>query len=1083
MKTKQRVFWTLLLAFMVQLSFAQDKTVKGVVSDASGPLPGVTVMVKGTHKGTQTDFDGKYTVKTQKGDILFFSYIGMKPVYKKVGASNVMNITMHEDAEALGEVVVTAMGISRDEQSIAFSTQGIDSEQLGKVKQSDAISALSGKAAGVQISTGSSMAGSSRILIRGANSITGENQPLFVVDGVPMDNANYNSTGAQAGYGGIDYGNMLNDLNPDDIESISILKGASAALYGSRASNGVVMITTKGAKGQEGKIRVDLSTGVEFEQVSGMPDLQREYGGGSYVPSDKGGVDGFSQVTIDGKKYKIADYGTDESWGPKYNANVKYLPWYAFDKQSFPNDYLKEVPWVAPKNDVESFFQLGHKVTNSVGVSKSSANYGIRFGYTNTKVEGFVPNSKQMKNNISLKGNVKFLDNKLVLQSGLNFMRQKTNGRPTFGYSSNSFSQKFFQWGQRQLDFNKLRQYKNIDGSQRSWNRSAWNDATPHYSDNPYWTVFENYGDDERDRLFGNVSLTWNISEDLSLKGSAYGDTYTFYNRERSNVGSQAQSFFSETVRNNYEYNYELIMNYTKNLTDDFNVSALLGANKRISRYYRNYGETSGGLIVKSVWNLNNSSGTVSVQDFTSEKEVNSVFASASFGFKKLLYLDVTARNDWSSTLPNEHNSFFYPSASLAFLFSKLTDAEWLSFGKLRLGWSQVGSDTSPYRVNGTYNYDSDGPFHGYPRLSAGSKLFNKDLKPELTTTVEGGVDLKFFNNRLGLSVTYYKNNTTDQIIPLEISKTTGYSSKYINAGEMENKGIEITLDATPVKTDNFTWDIGVNFSKNSSKLVSLYKGLTELQIVSAPFKGAYLMAKEGESYGQLTGYDFLYDKEGNKVLSDKGAYLRTKSLVSLGSVLPDFNVGVRNNFTYKNLDFGFLIDIQKGGKFYSVTHMWGMYSGMLGETAQVNDRGNNIRESVKDGGGIKPEGVTGKVDWKDGKYTVTDAKPFDKYVSGKAWSQRHYHGYGTPSAQSVFDASYIKLREVNVGYTLPKMKLGFIKNIRVSLYGKNLATFGLALKGFDPETTVGGSGNIQGIEGGFIPATRSYGFNVQFGF
>ncbi len=242
-------------------------------------------------------------------------------------------------------------------------------------------------------------------------------------------------------------------------------------------------------------------------------------------------------------------------------------------------------------------------------------------------------------------------------------------------------------------------------------------------------------------------------------------------------------------------------------------------------------------------------------------------------------------------------------------------------------------------------------------------------------------------------------------------------------------------------------------------------------------------MAKEGEAYGQLTGYDFLYDKEGNKVLSDKGAYLRTKGLVSLGSVLPDFNVGVRNNFSYKNFDFGFLVDIQKGGKFYSVTHMWGMYSGMLGATAQVNENGKNIREAVKDGGGIKPDGVTGTVTWKDGKYTVTDTKPFDKYVSGKGWSQRHYHGYGTPSAQSVFDASYIKLREVNIGYTLPKMKLGFIKNVRVSLYGKNLATFGLALKGFDPETTVGGSGNIQGIEGGFIPATRSYGFNVQFGF
>ncbi len=1082
--TMKKLVFLLVFCVLGIFGALAQKTFSGKVIGPDGlGLPGVSVIEKANSvNGVATDIDGNWTLTVPNGNtILQFSTIGMKTV--ELAAKDAANLKMKNDSQMLDEVVVTAMGMTRDKKSVGFAVQDVGSDELNKVKQTDAISALSGKAAGVQISKGSGMSGSNRILIRGANSIFGENQPLFVVDGVPMDNANYNSTSAQQGFGGIDYGNMLNDLNPDDIENISILKGAAAALYGSRASNGVVMITTKKAKAGSDRVKVSISTGVEFESIHDLPDLQRKYGGGAIIPDKDGGVNGWEQVTINGKTYNVPQYGTDESWGPRYDSNTTYLPWYAFDKEDAPNDYLKPVPWVAPEKDVEDFFDTGVKFTNSVSLAKAGEAYGVRFGYTNTNMKGFVPNSKQNKNNFSLNGNAKIMD-KMKVEAGINFSRQKTHGRPTFGYSGNSFAQKFFQWGQRQLDFGKLKDYKRKDGSQRVWNRIAWNNSNPNYADNPYWTIYENYSNDERDRFWGNLSVSYEIIKGLTAKGSVYADTYTFYARERTAIGSQGQSEYYEAVRNNYEYNYEFTLNYIKDLTDELNLSAMVGGNQRHSRYSLNSGVTNGGLIVPKIWNLKNSTGNVTVNDREEKKQVNSLFASASLGFKNMLFLDLTARNDWSSTLPDDHNSYFYPSASLGFIFSELTKEEmpWLSFGKLRLGWSQVGSDTAPYRVVTTYEYNPDGPFKAAPRLRAKRALLNEDLKPETTTTVEGGIDLKLFNNRLGVNLTLYKINTTDQIIPLELSKTTGYSSKWINAGEMENKGIELTLTGTPIRNDNLTWDISVNFSKNSSKLLDLYEGINELQIGRAAFSRAYLKATVGQPYGQLVGYDYVYDDKGNKVIGDNGYYLRTKDLRPLGSVIPDYNLGIRNSFTYKNFDFSFLFDIQKGGKFYSVSHMWGMYSGMLGATADVNDKGNEIRDPVANGGGIKLDGVTGTVKWNDdGTYTVSNTKPNEKYIEGQTWAGKHYSGkLGTTS---MFDADYVKLREVTLGYTFPKIKFGPFSNLRISAYGKNLLVMGLDLKGFDPETTVGGSGNIQGLEGGFIPATRSYGLNIQFGF
>lgn len=1083
---KIAIFLVFLCFIGMQAVTAQQRQITGTVTSSEDgiAIPGVSILVKGTTVGTSTNVDGTYSISVDAdAQILVYSFVGMRTQEVVLRDQTVINVVLEPEAIGMDEVVVTALGVTRSKKALGYAVQEVNAEDLAKAKQSDVISALSGKVAGVQISSSSNFAGSKRILIRGANSIFGENQPLIVLDGIPMDNRNFNSDNAQAGFGGIDYGNMLNDINPDDIASMSVLKGPAAAIYGSRAANGVIIINTKKAKRGKSEMKVDVSSNVSFERVARLPDLQRKYGGGLIVSDANGGVNGFEQVRIEGTDYLVPQFAVDESWGPRYDPNLMVLQWDGFDQASFPNDYLKPRPWVAPSKDVKDFFETGVTYTNSVALSKAGTDFGIRFSYTNTYSEGIVPNSDQDKHNVSINGNVKFLD-KFRFNASMNYVRSATSGRPTFGYDDNSFSTKFFQWGQRQLDFDRLKKYKNLDGTQRTWNRISAEDPTPKYADNAYWMVNESFPDDERDRFFGNMTLRYDINDDLFFKGSVYGDTYTFYIRERIAVGSQSTSRYYEAVRNNYEYNYEATLNYKKVFNEDYNITAFLGANARRSRLHLNRGESTGGLVVPGIYALKNSAGTVSVNDYSEEKHVNSIFGSASFGYKNMLFLDATFRNDWSSALPDDNNSYFYPSVSGSFVFSELMDADWVDYAKLRLGWAQVGNDTDPYRVRNTYVYEPDGPFQGSPRLYAPEALLNSELKSEETTSYEFGVEANFLENRLGFDFTYFKNITKDQIIPLEVSKATGYESKWINAGEMSNEGIEITLKGTPIRTSDFSWDINVNFSMLENKLEELIEGIDALDIQRAPFSSAYLRASVNDTYGMLWGYDFVYDDKGNKVVTDDGLYMPTSNLVPLGSVLPDFNIGIRNSMTYKNWDFSFLFDIQRGGKFISTTHMWGMYSGMLEASAGVNDKGNEVRSPVSDGGGIRLEGVTGDVTFnEDGSYTVSNTQPNQTYVEGTDYGAGFYHGNDTPSAQNLLDADYIKLREINLGYTFPKANLGPFRSVRVSVYGKNLWTFGVDLKGFDPETAVGGSGNVQGIEGGFVPNTSSFGLNLQLGF
>lgn len=1070
MKTKFNVFLTLFLALMVQVTFAQEKTVKGVVSDASGPLPGVTVLVKGTTKGTQTDFDGNYTVKAKVGDVIYFSYIGMIPVYKKVGTSNRINITMKEDSQALGEVVVTALGVSRDEKKLAYSAPKVKADEITAAQNTNAVSALSGKVAGLKVNSPSgNLGGSQRILVRGTNSITGENQPLFVIDGIPMDNSNFNTTNTQRGGGGIDFGSTINDIDPNNIESVTVLKGAAAALYGSRASNGVILITTKKGSNSS-KLGVTVNSSVSFSEVAILPDLQREYGGGSYISDEDGGKNGFAVATINGTEYMLVDYATDESWGPKYDPNLKVLHWDAFDQESFPEDYLKPRAWVAPENDVETFFNTGVSVNNSVTITKGGeeGKYLISVGNQNTT--GILPGTEIKKHFAKLSISQK-LGEKLTANGTMNYVRT-TGIRPEIGYSDNSVTQKFFQWGQRQLDFERLKKYKNLDGTQRTWNRISWDDPSPNYSDNPYWTTNENTPSDTRSRIYGTIGATYQITDELSVKGSIYADTYNFRNSERVAIGSQAQSSYLERAYNFKEYNYEAVATYNKQITENFALTALAGLNSRDYQLDYRYIGTTGGLSVPGIYNINNGKGPLSKNTYNSLKKVNSVFGSLNLELYDQVFVDLTARNDWSSTLPEDNNSYFYPSAAVAWQFTKnLENKNILNYGKLRFGWAQVGNDADPYKVKNTLTIGN--PFNGGGRVTVPSTLLNENLKNETTTTWEVGAQLNFFKSRLNLDVTYYSNKTTDQIIPVNLSYGTGYGAKWINAGEMTNKGIEVELGITPVKTESFSWDVNFNFAKNENEVVDLDEGLESILLTNAPFRVS-LVALKGQAYGTIMGTDFIRDKQGNKVVKSNGRYAATSDLVSLGSVLPDYTAGMKNTLKYKNFDLGFLIEMSKGGKYFSTSYQWGMFSGMLQETVA-----NNIRED-----GIVLPGVTGTVTQNDdGTYTVTETKPNENKISGQLYGALHYGAYGSPDAQNVFDASYFKLREITFGYTFSKDFLGFFDNARVSLFGRNLLTWGLDYKGIDPETVSTGSGNIQGLEGGLQPSVRSYGINFKFSF
>ncbi|MDO4163205.1 MAG: SusC/RagA family TonB-linked outer membrane protein [Bacteroides sp.] len=1043
----------------IGLVTAQTSTISGIVisEEDQEPVVGASVLVVGTSVGTVTDIDGKFTINNVPGSAktLKVSFVGMQPRVVAI-APGQMRIVLKADTELLDEVVVTAMGISRAKKALGYAMTEVGGDEMVKARGglTNPVNALQGKVAGLQISSGSgSMGGSSKVLIRGVSSISGNNQPLFVVDGVPIEGTDFNSTSTQRGGGGYDYGNLIQDINPDDIENISVLKGASAsALYGSRANNGVVMITTKKGKKDEG-LGVTFTTSVGIEVVNKLPKLQRLYGGGYGTE--------FEEVTINGTTYNYPDYATDESWGPKLEGQ-EVLSWYDLAKWEAGGKVGNPTTskWVAPEHDVEDFFETGVSFTNNISITQATDRASMRLSYTNTDLKGYMPNSTMTKNVFSVSGNITSPDQKLEAFTNLTYFNSRAKGRSETGYGDNNVMVKFVQWGHRELDMAQAKDlYIMPDGTQATWNRSAWDDPTPAYSNNPYWSRYMCYQNDTRNRIYGNVGFSYKILPELKFQYKANLDFFVDKQYERNAVGSQEQSGYMEISRQQYELNHEFMLMYNQ-VFGDFSLNANLGANIMKRRYEYVYGETQGGLAIPLFYNLKNSVSTAASYNLLRKKGINSVFANVSAGWKNMVYLEATLRNDKSSTLPSGNNSYLYPSVTASFVFSELLKekASWISFGKVRAGWAKVGNDTDPYQVLSTYtqytNIDSSTPGYRLPNT-----LNNASLKPESTTSWEFGLEMSFFNDRLGFDATYYASETKDQIIPLSVSGTTGYIYQVINSGVISNKGIEFAIHGTPVQTRNFSWTTSLTLASNKNKVKELVDGVDYYRIASAPFS-VEIGAVKGSAYGVIMGTNYVFDDNGNKMIDpDSGLYLATDGNVSLGSIYPDFTGGWSNTFKIGNFDASILIDFSKGGHYFSTSYMWGMYSGMLEESAA-----NNIREE-----GILLDGVIDE----NGTRNTTVA-------DGQAYCEDFYTG---PAAQNVFKSDYVKLREINIGYTIPLKKGAFVKSLRVSAYGRNLAVWGPDTKHFDPEMIVTSSGNIQGIEGGAIPSVANYGASVSIKF
>ena len=1059
---KKRLTMFLAVMFLCMgTALAQTKVSGTVLSQEDGqPIIGAAVKVVGTSTGMLTDVNGRFSIALPEGkNQLEITYLGY--LSQTVQAKNGMRIFLKSDAQALDEVVVTAMGISREKKALGYAVSEVDGSELLKSRGglSNPVNALQGKVSGLQISSGAgSMGGSSKVLIRGVNSLSGSNQPLFVVDGVPIEGKDFNSTDAARGAGGYDYGNLIQDINPDDIENISVLKGAAAsALYGSRASNGVIMITTKRAKKQTG-LGVEFSSTLGIERVSKLPKLQNQYGGGyGYMSED--GYDDFDEVTINGKTYTTPDYGMDESWGPKYDGR-QVLSWYDLAKWEANGKVGDPTtsPWSAPKHDYEDFFETGVSFTNNVAISQVYDNSAFRISYTNTSLDGYLPNSSMTKNIFNVNGNIMSPDKKLNVFTSVNYFNSRAKGRQEIGYGDNNIMVKFIQWGQRQLDMDELKDmWRYPDGSQATWNRNSVDDPSPAYHNNQYWSRYMNYQNDSRNRVYGNVGVSYQIIPQLKAQYKANLDFFVDKQYERNAIGSQEESRYMEISRQQYEINHEFMLMYNQDF-NDFTLNANFGANIMKNHYEYVYGETVGGLGIPEFYNLANSMTQAAGYNYRREKSINSLFGDVTIGWKNMLYLEGTLRGDKSSTLPKDNNTYVYPSVTASWLFSELLKekAEWLSFGKLRVGFAKVGNDTDPYQLYNIFsqytNIDSTTPGYRLPNT-----MQNPDLKPESTTSWEFGLEMNFLKNRLGFDFTYYKTNTKDEILPLSVSGTTGYLYKYVNSGEIENKGFEIGIHATPVLTRNFEWTTNLTLASNKNKVKSLADGVDYYRLTNMPFSGE-IGVKVGEEYGVIMTTNYVYDDNGNKLVGDDGLYLATSDYQPVGNIFPDFTGGWVNTFRYKNLDASIQFDFSKGGKFFSTSYMWGMYCGMFEETAE-----NNVRET-----GIVSEGY------------LEDGTPNDIVVSARDYYENFYSG---PGAQSVLKSDYIKLREINIGYTFNLKPQYFVKSLRLSAYGRNLAVWGPDTKHFDPEMIVTNSGNVQGVEGGATPMVSTYGLTVNLKF
>ena len=1023
------VIMVLLLA-SGNLLYAQSKTVSGTVISATddSPLPGVNVLVQGTTTGTVTDIDGNYSISVSGEDaVLTFSSIGFATVTETVGNRSSINITMEEDFQQLGEVVVTALGVEKSRKSLGYSVSEVNGEELVEAREINLGNALAGRVAGVNVSnTATGPAGSSRVIIRGNSSLGGNNQPLYVIDGVPIDNSNLGSAGM---WGGRDSGDGLSSINPDDIDEISVLKGnTAAALYGSRASNGVILITTKKGTNRKG-IGVELNSNLVFENIINNFDYQDQYGSGNR---------GAAPTTQD----EAIGFGLS-SWGAPLDG-TSVIQW---DGQARP---------YSPVGDqYEEFYNTGYSFTNTVALTGGNETGSFRFAASNLDNEAVIPNSGYNRKNFTLSANGKFAD-KLTLTTKAQYSIEDAQNRPRLSDSPGNAN---YIVGvlPPNIPVAPLQGTTDKLGADETGGELDFNDNT--FVTNPYWAAYQFYQNDVRNRLIGSALARYDFTDWLYLQARVGIDRISSRNTQWEPYGTNyiPLGSINESNRTIQEVNQDYFLGVDKTF-GSFGVNAFFGGNI-MRRFDETISANGSQFNIPFFHALSNAANQTPGLGF-SQKGINSLYGSAEFSYNDYLFVTVTGRNDWFSTLAEGNNSIFYPSVGTSFVFSDaFSMPDWLSFGKIRGSWAQVGGDTNPYNINLNYRLVGQGHLGAALGSIAQGSIPNSQLQPLTVTETELGFDVRFFNDRLGVDFAYYDRTTTNDIVSASISNSSGYGSVVVNVGEMRNYGLEMLVTAQPVVTNNFTWQVTLNMAQNNNEVLQLAEGLDFLSGQQARSRNVFIRHAVGYPYSSIWGRRHK-TIDGQKVYDDNGLPVRSDDIELLGNGVPDFTSGITNSLRYKNFTLSALIDIRTGADLFSGTNLNAYSRGLHQNTLEGRENGLTFT-------GVDQEG----------EQQTFEIAPEDV--------QDYYQRLASDITEEfIYDASFAKLRSVQIGYRLPRTVLDKtpFTSANVSLVGRNLLLLWSNVENTDPESTYNTS-NSQGLEWFGLPQYRSYGVNVSLRF
>jgi TonB-linked SusC/RagA family outer membrane protein len=1053
MKTNLLKFLTLSFMIMFQWSFAQ-KSVSGTISDAAGvPLPGATVQVVGTSNGVTTDFDGVFSITVSEGDVLSISYVGFTTQNVTVGASATINVQLSSD-NSLEEVVVTALGITREAKSLGYAQQAVSGDALTKTKELDFRTALAGKVAGVQV-----ISGTSSTYEPSAIRLRGETDILYVVDGIKVAST---------------------DINTDNIDNITVLKGAAAtALYGSEAKSGVIVITSKKAKAGESYISVDHNTVVS--NISRLHPYQNEYGGGysqtmgtfTYNPA----IDPASWESFNGQN--IPYYAADESWGPRLDDRLA-RHWDSW----IPNhpEWGVERPWSANPNNIKNFFETGMSSSTSLSFAKGGEDFSFRATGRATNGTLPIPNAGRDTYDVNINTSLNATD-KLTVYASLNAKIQATDNYVSSGYGS--LQSNFSQWWQRQLDMDRLRDNYHFEGAFYTWNRKDARTASPQYWDAPHYEQYQNTNNNKNSTYSGNFGLNYEIINGLSANVEVKRRAYTQNNWSRTFVGQNSlnqQAGYGEGSYATENNEFDARLNYDTKITSDFDVSAILGYGTGQRIWTDTYASTSGGLAIPDFYVLSNSVDKPNYSTTRTSNKRVSAFGLLSLGYKSMLYLDGSYRFDWGSTAAAEANRIETFSVSGSFLFDNLINVDAITFGKLRAGYSEAPIFPGTYRTSPVYG--SGTAYGSLASLAVPNTLANPNLTGGMRTEMEYGVEMKFLNNRLGVDLTYFDREDSNLPVAISAAGSTGYTGLSVNSKITSSAGLEAMISGTPIMTDDFRWDVSFNFATVKKTVDFIYEGI-ERNIINSWLSWSSMDLQEivGEEWGMLYGRKRQQDDNGNWIYSGSGSNVGTHAYDNnqlLGNIMPNYTGGINSNLIYKNWDLAVNIDFQDGGLYHSVTDMFSMAAGLHEYTAGLNDKGNPKRDAVSAGGGIHQVGVD-----KDGNVV-------DGYLAPDSWAW----GNWTRDDLWLVDASFVKLRQVRLGYTFDADQVAKtpFSSISLAVIGTNLAILsettdwgdyrGTKNPGLDPsELGAGWSGGSFASEGGQLPSARSFGLNLSMKF